>query len=341
MPTPATHAPHRPRLSSVLGAAFVGSTLIAVMSPAHADPAPSAVITFARGDDTVVLGEEAPPNTLSVTNTGTVPICLLDLSTDASEFPAGAPTASVIAPDVTTESTVSGAPRQDTAVTATLRYAPAPEEGCEGVDEEQAKEVVSNPWTVTVTDPEPSPTPTPTESPSEPTEEPTEEPSGEPTRTPSPSPTPSPTNSASPTPTPSPTPSGTPTPAPSASESSAGGGSGNERGPARTPNRPPRSTVSAAPTSDATIPTLPRSEADLPDLAPGEAEDLAELPLVTPTANEDAETEIAADHSDMGPSIAPAVLLAAFLLALLLATPLAPTRRVRLGAGYQGKRRKG
>ena len=33
--------------------------------------------------------------------------------------------------------------------------------------------------------------------------------------------------------------------------------------------------------------------------------------------------------------------LAAFLLALLLATPLAPTRRVRLGAGYQGKRRKG
>ena len=39
MPTPATHAPHRPRLSSVIGAAFIGSTLIAVMSPAHADPA--------------------------------------------------------------------------------------------------------------------------------------------------------------------------------------------------------------------------------------------------------------------------------------------------------------
>ena len=99
--------------------------------------------------------------------------------------------------------------------------------------------------------------------------------------------------------------------------------------------------MSAAPTSDATIPTLPRSEADLPDLAPGEAEDLAELPLVTPSSDEDTETEIAADHSDMGPSIAPAVLLAAFLLALLLATPLAPTRRVRLGTGYQGKRRKG
>ncbi|WP_049573950.1 hypothetical protein [Nocardiopsis sp. SBT366] len=98
--------------------------------------------------------------------------------------------------------------------------------------------------------------------------------------------------------------------------------------------------MSTAPTSGASIPTLPRNEADLPDLSPGEAEDLAELPLVTPTADEDTETEVAADHSDMGPSIAPAVLLAAFLLALLLATPLAPTRRVRLGGGYQGRRRK-
>ncbi|WP_083926761.1 hypothetical protein [Nocardiopsis valliformis] len=96
------------------------------------------------------------------------------------------------------------------------------------------------------------------------------------------------------------------------------------------------------PTSGADIPTLPRNEADLPDLSPGAAEDLAELPLVTPTSDENAdnETEIAADHSDMGPSIAPAVLLAAFLLALLLATPMAPTRRVRLGSGYQGRRRK-
>jgi hypothetical protein len=338
MPTPATHAPHRPRLSSVIGAAFVGSTLIAVMSPAHADPADpvaSAVITFSSEADSVELGEAAPPNTLSVTNTGDIPICLLELRTDSEELPAGAPIASVIAPEITTQSTVTGAPRQDTTVTATLRYAAAPGEGCQGVDESQVKEVASNPWTVTVTDPEPSPSPTPTESPSE---TPTEEPTEQPTRTPSPSPTPSPTNSESPTPTPPP--SGTPTPSPSASESSAGGGSGNERGPARTPNQPPRSTVSTAPTSGASIPTLPRNEADLPDLSPGEAEDLAELPLVTPTADEDTETEVAADHSDMGPSIAPAVLLAAFLLALLLATPLAPTRRVRLGGGYQGRRRK-
>jgi hypothetical protein len=50
--------------------------------------------------------------------------------------------------------------------------------------------------------------------------------------------------------------------------------------------------------------------------------------------------EVAADSSGLGPNWAPAVLLAALLLALLLATPLAPARRVRLGSGYQGKRRK-
>ena len=51
---------------------------------------------------------------------------------------------------------------------------------------------------------------------------------------------------------------------------------------------------------------------------------------------------VAAEHTDMGPNMAPAVLLAAFLLTLLLAAPLAPTRRVRPGTGgYQGRRRKG
>ncbi|MFE9243196.1 hypothetical protein [Nocardiopsis sp. NPDC006938] len=338
MPTPATHAPHRPRLSSVLGAAFVGSALVAVMSPAHADPAPSAVVSFASEADTVELGTEAPPNTLSVTNTGPLPICLIDLGTDAPEFSTGAPDATLISPNVTTRATVTGAPRQDATVTALLRYAAAPEDGrCQDVDEGGVQEAASNAWTVTVTEPVPSPTPTPTPTDS-PTASPTptEEPSERPTRTPSPSPT----ESASSTPSPSPTPSRTPTPSPTASESSSRGGSGHDRAPARTPNRPPSSTVETAPTSGADIPTLPRDEADLPDLAPGASQDLAELPLVTPTANEDNETEIAADHSDMGPSIAPAVLLAAFLLALLLATPLAPARRVRLGGGYQGRRRR-
>ncbi|MFL1379774.1 hypothetical protein [Nocardiopsis protaetiae] len=96
------------------------------------------------------------------------------------------------------------------------------------------------------------------------------------------------------------------------------------------------------PTSGSTIPTLPRNEAALPDVLPGE--DLATLPLATPTetGDEAAATEVAAEHSDMGPNMAPAVLLAAFLLTLLLAAPLAPTRRVRPGlGGYQGRRRKG
>ncbi|KOX17092.1 hypothetical protein [Nocardiopsis sp. NRRL B-16309] len=97
------------------------------------------------------------------------------------------------------------------------------------------------------------------------------------------------------------------------------------------------------PTSDSEIPTLPRDEADLPDVSEG-AEDLADLPLVTPSSDDDAGdggTEVASDTSDLGPNWAPAVLLAALLLALLLATPLAPARRVRVGSGYQGKRRKG
>ncbi|WP_026119045.1 hypothetical protein [Nocardiopsis ganjiahuensis] len=358
MPTPATHAPYRPRLSSVIGAAFVGSTLIAVMAPAHADPIASAEISFASSADTAQLGGEAVSNTLTVKNIGGLNICLIDLQTDASDFPAGAPTASLIAPGAPSTSAVSGSPTQDvTVVTATLEYAAAPADGvCADIDPESVQIARSGTWTVTATEPEPSPTPS---------ETPTEEPSPSPTKTPSPSPT------RPPSPSPTGTPTNTPSPSTPATEestdggsggdtggdsgggsgggsgdnrtpsNSTGGGSGNSRTPSNTPDRTPRSNVSSAPTSSADIPTLPRNEADLPDLAPGSAEDLADLPLVTPTSDEDAETEVAADHSDMGPSIAPAVLLAAFLLALLLATPLAPTRRVRIGSGYQGKRRKG
>lgn len=98
--------------------------------------------------------------------------------------------------------------------------------------------------------------------------------------------------------------------------------------------------ISDVPTSDTNFPELPSGEADLPGVVPG-AEDLADLPLVTPGADDDDldGTEVAADHDDLGPNMAPAVLLAAFLLALLLAAPLAPVRRVRIG-GYQGRRRR-
>lgn len=331
--TPATHAQYRPRLSSVFGAAFVGCTLIAVMAPAHADPIASAEISFERPADSTELGDGPLSNTLTVLNTGGLAICLLDLQTNASEFPAGAPQASLLASQASTASTVSGSPVQETTVVAaTLKYAAAPEDGvCADIDPDTVQVAVSGTWTVTATEPEPSPSPTPTE---EPTEEPTKEPSPSPTRTPSPTPTNSPSPSESN--------SSSPSPSATATEGNRSGSGNNNRSPSSTPDRtPPRSSVSSVPTSGADIPTLPRNEADLPDLSPGAAEDLAELPLVTPTSDEDTETEIAADHSDMGTSIAPAVLLAAFLLALLLATPLAPTRRVRLGNGYQGKRRKG
>ncbi|GHC95938.1 hypothetical protein GCM10007079_47950 [Nocardiopsis terrae] len=382
MPSPATPAPYRPRLLRVIGAAFVGSTLIAVMAPAHADPV-AASLAFDRPAEEVGAGTELAPNPLTVTNnSGELALCLIGLDVPASDFHnKGFPAGAEVAPGASLPlGTVDGPARQTVDVVATLAYAFADAEtGCVGAE---ADEYAAATWSVQVTDPTPSPSPTPTPPPTEkptktpspsPTDLPTKTPSPspspteKPTRTPSPSPTDLPTKTPSPSPTPSPTSpteseSGTPSPKPSptagttdkdsngssgdggsGNRNSGAGNSGNDRTPSNNSGRPPRSNVSSVPTSSASIPTLPSDEAELPDLAPGPAEDLAELPLVTPTSgeDEDTETEIAADHADLGPSVTPAVLLAAFLLALLLATPLAPTRRVRLGGGYQGRRRKG
>ncbi|GAB3705843.1 hypothetical protein [Nocardiopsis oceani] len=378
MPTAATtpavpvtaRLPHRRRLSIALGAAFVGSTLIAVMAPAHAEPA-AVGFAFTSTSDSVEKGSSAE-NTLTVTNLGDATVCLLGLDVDGP-FEAAEFSEQSLESRGEAHSAVTGTPEETTDVVATLRYVlPDPGTECTDVDDADAVSIPSDTWTVEVTDPEPSEPPEePTETPTdEPTEDPSETPTDEPTEDPSETPTDEPTEDPSETPTDGPTegpdapdpgdPSDTPSETPPSDgndenedtgsgggDGSGGGGGGGEAGGGgNTPNVPgnsPSSGVDSVPTSDADIPTLPRNEADLPDLSPGSSEDLAELPMVTPTSedeDEDTETEVAADHSEIGSSVTPAVLLAAFLLALLLAAPLAPTRRVRLGTGYQGKRRR-
>ncbi|MEU3305709.1 hypothetical protein [Nocardiopsis sp. NPDC006832] len=344
MPVPAATTPSCPsfvrRTPAMLGAVFVGSTLVLTAAPAVAAPG-DVLLTFDKPSDSVELGEVPEANALAVTNNGDLTVCLLGLDIDESARSVFR-VDGFVGRDVSGGTgldgigVVSGAPRETTDVTATLTYALTDEEGVCAQDAPTESSAAT--WSIEVTEPEPSPTPT--EEPSEtPTEEPSETPSETPTETPSPTPTSSPTR----TPTSSPTEGNDEESASSTPSDRASNTPSNPRTtPSTTPDRtPPRGDV---PTSGADIPDLPRGEADLPELPPGSAEDLAELPLVTPSSDdEDTETEIAADHSDMGPSVTPAILLAAFLLALLLAAPLAPTRRVRLavGGGYQGRRRKG
>ncbi|CAL9512863.1 hypothetical protein SUDANB121_03693 [Nocardiopsis dassonvillei] len=342
MPTNAASTPLTlRRVGIALGTAFVGSTLVAVASPVgaeptepgepSAEPVPVASVVFARDADSVTPGRQAPPNTLTVSNIGDIDICVIGMRVTEG-FTADGLDGGLLAAGAADTVAVTGSPRRSTDVVATLTFAAAdPETGCT-VPPADVHTLSSGVWAVTVTRPVPSPTPTPTPSPSEP-----------PSESPSPSPSGRPTPSATPTedrgtPRPTPRPSATGTPGPS-------NGATSRPSSTSTPQTPgaPQSTVSDAPTTGANIPTLPRDEAALPDVLPGE--DLATLPLATPTETDDgaaAETEVAAEHTDMGPNMAPAVLLAAFLLTLLLAAPLAPTRRVRPGpGGYQGRRRKG
>lgn len=320
------------RLGIALGAAFVGSTLVAVASPAIAQPtdpggpspsptpppAPVAAVAFARDADSVALGTPAPPNTLTLSNTGTLDICVIGLEIGGG-FQGHGFAAGRLAAGASDTVMVTGSPRRSTDVVATLTFAAAdPETGC-ATPPGDVHSISSGVWAVTITGPSPSPSPTPSPTPTRPDP---------------------PAESPSPTPSGRPTPSATPT-APG-SETSGRPSSRPSSGTTSRPSTPdrPRSSVSDVPTTGSNIPTLPRNEADLPDVLPGE--DLATLPLATPTGSDDAaETEVAAEHTDMGPNMAPAVLLAAFLLTLLLAAPLAPTRRVRPGTGgYQGRRRK-
>jgi hypothetical protein len=340
MPLNAASSPpshRRRRTGVVLGAVFVGSGLVAVMSPAYADqtgsespspaPVPSAAVAFENSASEVEPGSPAPPNAVTAVNTGGLAVCLLDLEVRGEGFTASGFHRQEVAPGAEASAgVVTGSPRRSTDVVATLTYALA-EEGadCSVLEPSATRTVSTGTWSVSMAKPDPSPSPTggPTGGPTgRPTETPTGTPTEEPTRTPS-----DPPSSSDPAPTRSP----------------GGGGGGRDRAsssPTASPGSP-RGGVGDVPTTGAEIPTLPRNDADLPEVAPG-SEDLAELPLVSPPSDDDLDgTEVAADHGDMGPNMAPAVLLAALLLALLLAAPLAPVRRIRIGGGYQGKRRKG
>ncbi|MEU3232964.1 hypothetical protein [Nocardiopsis alba] len=375
MPVPAATPPVHPtplrrRVPALLGVVFIGSTMIAPPGLAHAAPTDGVVLAFERTTDTVEPGSPTPGNPLSVTNGGTLPLCLQALEVNDPGFRVDDFSAREVAPGESAPAgVVGGSPDDGTTVTATLSYAFADEaEGCAGTEPSGS---AASSWRIDVPEPEPEPEPTPTEEPTErpteePTEEPTETPTEEPTERPTEPPTQPPTDrpTEKPTASPSPTapPTGTPSPSDSASPTdrpsttpSPTNGEETTASPSDRPSNTPRPSSDrtpsrgggdvprggTVPTSGPQAPTLPRDEADLPELAPGVPEDLADLPLVTPTSDDDAETEVAADHDDLGPSITPAILLAAFLLALLLAAPLAPTRRVRLGTGYQGRRRKG
>lgn len=363
MPTTAATHPsgtrQRPSFP-VLGTAFIGSTLVALVAPAaHAEPFPSdessssVELRFAEPETDIDLEENAGPNPLTATNIGDATVCLLSLDVDASEFRTDGFVTTALAPgDETEVGSVSGAPRKTSEVTATLFYALEDEEdGCAAPEEPLDTDAT---WNVQVSEPPPSETPT-----DDPTDTPSPSPTGPP---PSPSPT-GPPPSSSPTDTPPETPTETPTdpppqtptstpsrpPAPTSTqtndptpnEESGGDREGTGTDPSPSPGGPDGGDAPGSPpTSGADIPTLPRDDADLPQVVPGE-DDPAELPLVSPSQDDELdEAEIAADAGDMAPSTAPAILLAALLLALLLAAPLAPSRRVRLANRYQGKRRK-
>ncbi|MFC9085008.1 hypothetical protein [Nocardiopsis dassonvillei] len=344
MPTNAARPPLTPgrrRTAVALGAVFVGSSLVAVMPPAHAEPSPSAsaspspspepvpsaVVSFERDSDEVELGDSAV-NPLTATNTGDASVCLLTMSVDTGGFGVRGFTPQEVAPGGEAPAgEVVGATRGHAEVTATLTYALAREGvACAALEPASTHTVATGTWTVSITRPEPT---TPPEQTEEPTDEPTEdEETEEPDETASPRPTPTGDDDRGGD-------SG------GGSGGSGGGRSGGSGDAPRSSGRVDDVPTSDVPTTRDSFPDLPSDEAVLPGVVPG-AENLAELPTVTPGAQDDDldGTEVAADHSDLGPNMAPAVLLAAFLLALLLAAPLAPVRRVRVGGGYQGRRRR-
>ncbi|WP_026126858.1 hypothetical protein [Nocardiopsis xinjiangensis] len=385
MPTASTTPPspavrRRPGRLRTFGAAFAGSTLIAVTAAPGAWAASTPTVALESSVSFIGPGESAGPNPVNVTNPWSDPLCLFGLSASSGAFSVEDHGQKKVAPGESLQAgSLNGTPEESTSVTATLAHALADEEGnCPG----GATDSSDVNWSVTVTEPpeEPEPTEEPTDEPTEeppeepePTEEPTDEPTEEPPEEPEPTeeptdepteeppeepePTEEPTESDEPTEEPTDTPTETDRPTATPTD---GGGPPSED-PRPDPEDGSRSdgtgstpqgggggsgSVDSPPTSDADIPTLPRDDADLPDISP-EGEDLAELPLVSPGQGEKDDdldgTEVASDHDRMGAGVAPAALLGALLVALLLATPIMPSRRVRTAfeGGYQGKRRKG
>ncbi|WP_026116043.1 hypothetical protein [Nocardiopsis kunsanensis] len=353
MPTASTTPPplvvrRRPNRLHAFGAAFVGSTLIAVMAAPGAYATSVTVVTLGTQTSVIEPGENAGPNPVTVANRSGDTLCLFGLSASSDAFAVEDHGQRQVEPGETVEAgSLSGAPGESTSVTATLAHALADEEGNCPDGASRSTDVT---WSVQVLEPtdEPDPTEDPTDEP-DPTEDPTDEPTEDPEPTDEPTGTPSETERPTTGPTATDGPSGTPTdddggdPPPETTDPGPGDGSRTD-GPAPAPPR--NGGVGDPPTSDEDVPTLPRDDADLPDVPP-DGEDLAELPMVSPGQGEKDDdldgTEIASDQEQMSAGVAPAALLGALLVALLLATPIMPSRRVRtaLEGGYQGKRRKG
>ena len=123
MPTTAATHPsgtrQRPSFP-VLGTAFIGSTLVALVAPAaHAEPFPSdessssVELRFAEPETDIEMGEDAGPNPLTATNIGDATVCLLNLGVDTPEFVPDWSEPTSLAPGEEAEiGSVSGAPRE-------------------------------------------------------------------------------------------------------------------------------------------------------------------------------------------------------------------------------------
>ncbi|WP_143831855.1 hypothetical protein, partial [Nocardiopsis sp. CNR-923] len=177
MSTPAARPPlpaHARPLRAALGTTFVGSTLIAVVTPAYAAPSPSyeptvgtpsVAIAFQHPASKVDLGSDAPSNPVTAVNTGDLAVCLVDLAVAAPEFRVSGFEPQRLAPgERLPAGVVDGAPRESLDVVAVLTYAGTDDQG-ECVAQTDA---VTGTWSVTVIDPRPTdpPSPDPTSPPS-------------------------------------------------------------------------------------------------------------------------------------------------------------------------------
>ncbi|WP_067965370.1 hypothetical protein [Nocardiopsis trehalosi] len=301
-----------------IGTLFIGSTLVGLGGPAAADTAPP--VTLIPHSTDIDAGDTATL-TLSVGTTGSR-VCLYGASAD-NGFTVGAFTPdNGQAPAV---ATVSGTPEESVEVTATVTYAVPADATTECADVSERLTASSAAVAVTVT---PAPTTPPPTTP--------------PPSTPPPS-----------SPPPSSPPPSTPPPSDPPSSSAPGGTGDGDRGDRDRPSSsasdsersaPPHSPVST--TRPDTVapdrPALPTDAPVLPPLDPPAAGDgLADLPTVEPGEGAPEDTTAAASaEQDVPTGMTPAVLLLFLMLLLLLSAPLAPARRVRIGGGYIGRRRR-
>ncbi|MFC4562674.1 hypothetical protein ACFO4E_12480 [Nocardiopsis mangrovi] len=310
-----------------LGTLFIGSTLVAFGAPAWAAPAPddTAPTVTLIGHETDIKAEETATLTLAVNGEPADGgrFCLFTPGVDN-----GFEVHDFVSDDQATDSSpasaaVTGEPEETVDVTATVDYAPAPEgTDCAAVKDD-AVTVQTAPVRVTVepTAPSPDPTSPPPSSPPPSTTPPEEE---EPSDPPS-----SPTSSAPTSPPEDDRPSSTATASRPA---------------------PPHSPVTTSGPADRDAddrdrPELPTDAPELPPIDPGGPGlgdgDLADLPTVEPGDGGDGDTSAAAASEPAASSaVTPAVLLLFLLLLLLLTAPLSPTRRVRIGGAYKGRRRR-